>query len=295
MPAGAQAADEDLVAAGFPHGVSVAVPMVRASTRASITAMSDIFDNVICGVDDSAAGVLAARIGARVALPDGKLTLVSVASTKIAVHAGWQMGAVSTQVTGEAREALERGREVAGPDDASVSRLLSGEPIDCLLREIELQDPGLMVVGSHGFSRPVGIALGSVATHLLHEAKCSVLIARAPRNLERWPRSIVAGLDGSTESAVATRMARQLGERFGARVRAVAAAGGHTDLDMARRIAVDLEVLPGKPVDELTVLSEFADLVVVGSRGLKGLRALGSVSERVAHEARCPVLVVRGQ
>jgi nucleotide-binding universal stress UspA family protein len=179
MPAGAQAADEDLVAAGFPHGVSVAVPMVRASTRASITAMSDIFDNVICGVDDSAAGVLAARIGARVALPDGKLTLVSVAST--------------------------------------------------------------------------------------------------------------------TESAVATRMARQLGERFGARVRAVAAAGGHTDLDMARRIAVDLEVLPGKPVDELTVLSEFADLVVVGSRGLKGLRALGSVSERVAHEARCPVLVVRGQ
>ena len=36
-----------------------------------------------------------------------------------------------------------------------------------------------------------------------------------------------------------------------------------------------------------------ADLVVVGSRGLHGLRALGSVSERVAHRARASVLVVR--
>jgi nucleotide-binding universal stress UspA family protein len=32
---------------------------------------------------------------------------------------------------------------------------------------------------------------------------------------------------------------------------------------------------------------------VVGSRGLQGMRSLGSVSERVAHEARCSVLVVR--
>ena len=36
-----------------------------------------------------------------------------------------------------------------------------------------------------------------------------------------------------------------------------------------------------------------ADLVVVGSRGLHGLKALGSVSERVAHQARCSTIVVR--
>jgi hypothetical protein len=35
------------------------------------------------------------------------------------------------------------------------------------------------------------------------------------------------------------------------------------------------------------------DLIVVGSRGLHGPRALGSVSERVAHRAPCSVLVVR--
>ena len=36
-----------------------------------------------------------------------------------------------------------------------------------------------------------------------------------------------------------------------------------------------------------------ATLVVIGSRGLAGVHALGSVSERVAHEAPCSVLVLR--
>jgi nucleotide-binding universal stress UspA family protein len=47
----------------------------------------------------------------------------------------------------------------------------------------------------------------------------------------------------------------------------------------------------GSPVDALSRLDP--DLLVVGSRGLQGIRSLGSVSERVAHEARCSVLVVR--
>ena len=38
---------------------------------------------------------------------------------------------------------------------------------------------------------------------------------------------------------------------------------------------------------------EPASLVVVGSRGLHGVRALGSVSERVVHEVPCSVLVAR--
>jgi nucleotide-binding universal stress UspA family protein len=42
-----------------------------------------------------------------------------------------------------------------------------------------------------------------------------------------------------------------------------------------------------------TVAAGRADLVVVGSRGLRGLRALGSVSERVADGASCSTLVVR--
>jgi nucleotide-binding universal stress UspA family protein len=43
----------------------------------------------------------------------------------------------------------------------------------------------------------------------------------------------------------------------------------------------------------LAELSKEADLLVLGSRGLHGLRALGSISEQVAHRATCSVLVVR--
>ena len=39
-------------------------------------------------------------------------------------------------------------------------------------------------------------------------------------------------------------------------------------------------------------LSEQADLVVVGRRSQRGLAALGSVSERVASHAHCPVVVI---
>jgi nucleotide-binding universal stress UspA family protein len=268
--------------------------MLAGHTDANVKAMRDIFDNVVCAVDDSEAGMLAARIAGRVAEAEGALTLVSVENTKIVVHAGWQMAAVATQLATEAREALERSYEAVEPEHPAATRLLRGEPLEELLAEVERRDAGVVVVGSHGLGRAAGIVLQSVATYMLHEAPCSVLVARAPRNLERWPRKIVVGLDGSPESAVATRVARQLGTRFGAEVRAVAATGGgHADLDMARRIAADLDVVPGTPFDELVVLSEFADLVVVGSRGLKGVKAIGSVSERVAHEARCPVLVVR--
>ncbi len=42
-----------------------------------------------------------------------------------------------------------------------------------------------------------------------------------------------------------------------------------------------------------TVIPRTADLLVVGSRGLQGARALGSVSERAAFRADSSVLVVR--
>jgi hypothetical protein len=48
------------------------------------------------------------------------------------------------------------------------------------------------------------------------------------------------------------------------------------------------------PVDALMSASADADLLIVGSKGLHGVKALGSVSERVAHQAQCSVLIVRG-
>jgi nucleotide-binding universal stress UspA family protein len=55
----------------------------------------------------------------------------------------------------------------------------------------------------------------------------------------------------------------------------------------------DLEWWPETPVAALVQASAEADLLVVGSRGLHGVAALGSVSERVGHLALSSVLVVR--
>lgn len=53
----------------------------------------------------------------------------------------------------------------------------------------------------------------------------------------------------------------------------------------------------GQPANEIVELSEElgVDLIVVGSKGLGGIRRalMGSVSDAVARYARCPVMVVR--
>jgi nucleotide-binding universal stress UspA family protein len=51
---------------------------------------------------------------------------------------------------------------------------------------------------------------------------------------------------------------------------------------------------PGHVTDRIDEAARAAQssVIVIGRRGVGGLRALGSVSERVVHRAQCSVLVV---
>ena len=255
---------------------------------------STVFDRVVCGVDRSDAGVTAARVAGLVTTTDGSLTLVSANDPSAAVHAGWNIAKALEQLAVEAQDALEQGRTEAEPLHPLEGKLVEGDPLQCLIAEIAAQDATTVVVGSHGISRMTGIALGAVSTYLLHDSPCSVLIARGAVDSTRWPRRIVLGVDGSADSARAVEAATTLAARFDAEVRAIVATkDARLNLNAARRLAPSCEEHEGKALDILSVASEAADLVVVGSRGLRGIRALGSLSERIAHEARCSVLVVR--
>lgn len=104
---------------------------------------------------------------------------------------------------------------------------------------------------------------------------------------------MLVGLDGSEHSLAALSVADDLAGRLGSEVHVLAATGGKpigSEGSWTERVS---EWDRGHPVSALRDRSSRADLVVIGSRGLHGVRALGSVSERVAHRSHCSTLVVQ--
>ena len=140
-------------------------------------------------------------------------------------------------------------------------------------------------------------------------------------------RSIVVGTDGSESADRAWREAIDIAARDGARLHVVTAypdpamfreriASGATPVNVNLRevaesvgarvareaqdrgIDVDTQAREGNPAEVILDVAkeQEADLIVVGSRGLSGVRRflLGSVSAKVSEHAPCNVMIVRG-
>lgn len=266
---------------------------VSTSGEASGAGAADVFARVVCGVDGSPEGVEAVRQARRLSRRESRLTLVSVSETHLAVHAGMLAAEWAERLDRDAQAALDEAAAVA---EGGRTLRVHGRAAEALLQALDREAATLVAVGSHQISRGAGMLIGSVATRLVHEAPCSVLIARAAEDGGGWPRSIVVGLDGSPGSLSAAAVARELGERLPASVGFVVGRGadpGDLAADSLASCEYELSFSDAKPVPALLYAARDADLLVVGSRGLTGIRALGSVSERVAHQARCSLLVVR--
>ncbi len=256
-----------------------------------------VFDRVLVGVDGSPASHEAAWQAAKLLEPDGELTLLAAYDIAPAIVGGTG-AAVPAYFDDElqraaAEKAVAGAAEELAPQRTAETRVARGCSWDALMDEAKRSGATLIVVGSHGTGRARGIVMGSTATELVHKAPCSVLLSRSDG--EGFPRRIVVGVDGSGESAAAYAVARELAERTGAELWPVVAHGGK---EVDRRLVDAIvgsrrEDLQDHPVGALVAAAADADLVVIGSRGLHGVRALGSVSERVAHKARASVLVVR--
>jgi nucleotide-binding universal stress UspA family protein len=255
----------------------------------SVAEAPALFRRIVCGVDGTPESTAAVEQAARLKDEGGELRLVSAANLALAAHAGGAAVHAADLLQQEAESALAEARRLA---PSATEHLVNGDPVAVLLREAE--QANLLALGTHGRGRKVAHLLGTVAARMIRDASTSILIARPARESE-WPQSIVAGVDGSAESGLAFSVARLVAERFGATVRAAASTKDHLDAQAAREIAPDLEEDARGAVEALVEASDSADLLVVGSRGLHGLKALGSVSERVANQARCSVIVVRSQ
>jgi len=141
-------------------------------------------------------------------------------------------------------------------------------------------------------------------------------------------KTIVVGTDGSPTADKAVSAASELARQWGSKLHVVTgfrtgtsgmaslagAAMVDTGTENALRheaatdigaqaadswgkgIEVELHAVPGDPADAIleTAAAVDADLVVVGSKGMRGARRiLGSVPNSVAHGAPCGVLIVK--
>ena len=259
------------------------------------------FETVVCGVDISPQSTEAVRQGAILA-PDGaRLYALSAWDPGLAMHAGIHAQALAVELREESLTALRRAKEVV-PSIEQVH--FKGAPVASLLAAATNLSADLISVGSHGTSRPAGIVFGSVASAMAHHAPCSVLIARESKT--ELPGRILQAGDGSPESQDAARIAGMIASRRGGSVTTLHVT--HDEIGPSRALAEEsmslIEATGVEPVNLTeegsphrkiveTANSIGASLIVLGSRGLTGLRALGSVSERVAHHAPCSVLIVR--
>ncbi len=220
--------------------------------------------------------------------------------------------------------ALDRARSRLDRDDIAAAASL-GSAQDALLR-LSARSAQL-VVGAPARGRLGRILLGSVAFPVVAGACCPVVVV--PTDTVVTPlRHIVVGVDGSHASTRAVEMALKLAKGAkGARVtcvlgwnlggvggavitepstepwtaveRRLAVLGHRTVSPVADRfpgIRVNIVTRYGSPARAVVeaAVEVGADLVVVGSRGLGGLRGrlLGSVSRQIVERAKHVTIVV---
>ena len=261
-------------------------------TGATVLVPQSPFARILIGVDGTKESLDACRQAHRLAEPRAALEAAIVSAFPPAAARALGVDDLAERLDQTANSALSAAAGILGPH--AELRRLAGLTVDALLEETERMHATLLALGTHGHPRMREIVLGGNLGELLHRAPCAVLVARAVPDGNAFPRDIVVGIDGSDQSEQAYEVARNLAGRRHSRFRSVVALGDkHVSLGEIASRHQGVEALDSAPVAALVEASETADLLVVGSRGLHGPRALGSVSERVAHAASCSVLVVR--
>jgi nucleotide-binding universal stress UspA family protein len=187
-----------------------------------------------------------------------------------------------------------------------------------LLAEAEHAD--LVVVGSTGAGAITRFLLGSTTGALLASSPCPVVVV--PTETPAPTSRIVVGTDGSEHADHAVRWAADEADRRGAELVIVHGwkRGYHLTIEGVDRaddlapvdaelildraveaaravsgVSVEGRLVEGNVTDTLLEHSTAADLLVVGSRGRGGFRAMlfGSTATAAATHSHCPTVVVR--
>jgi nucleotide-binding universal stress UspA family protein len=229
------------------------------------------FEKVICAVEADREGNEAVRQAATLAGPGGKVVFMAAAERAFpeALAVAGRMGA-----------------------DASVS-LMDGAVTAYAL--LEQAGPDDLVVAA---------ADGSAAATLLHRSPSALLIARPGRSPRHFPRELLVASDGSPPCREALRLTAAIARRHHSQVSHLRVVETGVRLPPADEVG-GLERATGTPPTVLletgspqeAILAKAGErrcsLVILGHSGVSGVRSPGRLSERVASEAPCSVLVGR--
>ena len=212
------------------------------------------------------------------------------------------------------------------------THVVQGHPRSAITEYAKLWGADLIVVGSHGQRAITRFLMGSVAQAVLRSAPCSVEVVRTSiydRPVDTREMKILLATDGSEFSLAAARSVAKRPWPEGSVIKVISVAEvivpaiepGYVDATLmdslreeAMRHSRDAVLAAEKTIGEaglkvsgivLTGLAKGAivdeakewgaDLIVVGSHGLRGISRLliGSVAEAVAMHAHCSVEVIR--
>jgi nucleotide-binding universal stress UspA family protein len=258
------------------------------------------FGRIVCGVNGSRADAETVRQAAILSGSEGRLEIVCVIDVR-----GFGPNEQANIAPARAEAALQHARGAARElgVNAHTCTVHGSSPWDSLANMAAGAD--LLVLGSRGGSRAGGVVLGSVATEAVHRAELPVLIARQAPGAP-FPERILLASDGSPSSRAAAALTANIARVHGSEV-TLLTAGEETpgarhelaqqtaDLAVAtgREPLVVISAKPPRTAIAEHALDQHPSLVVLGSSGRMGLRAVASVSEHVAHHVRSSVLVAR--
>ena len=142
---------------------------------------------IVIGVDESPHSWTAVQFVKRNPWPPGSSLRVVAAAPPVFLGAGETaapaaIAEIIRQQEAAARELAERASaELRGSGIEVAPVMVAADPRSALIDEAREEHADLIVVGSHGRSGLSKLLLGSVASHVVAHAPCSVLVVKAPR------------------------------------------------------------------------------------------------------------------
>lgn len=285
---------------------------------------------ILCATDFSSCSYQALRVAARIAnTSNAELVVVHVWYLPPPAVAGEYVFPpnVTQEVVDDSQRSLDQAvldAKAAGAKQVT-GTLVSGVPWAEVIALLEGQAFDLCVLGTHGRTGLSRILLGSVAEKIIRHAPCSVLAVRPDGEVRPFSHALVP-TDFSSSAHLACDEAAvlvpdgkitllhvlELPTSYRGEIRDADFA---RDLDRQAADALGREVarLRGITTAKVSFVSRIGyagvetlaaldgdptiDLVVMGSHGRTGIKRalLGSVAEKVARHARCPVFVARAR